>query len=304
MRNVITALVCAAIVAAGASRRLSAQAGALSIDIDHLPPNASVRLDTGGGLPPKSDSGTASASGALHMALDLGNLGKIDTPVEVYVGDCPDHSVRVALVAQGQEPPPECNRRKIGAFWWTKTHHIAIRYPGSLSTGGMSASTKILLAAGGGAVAVAALAHGGSADSGTPAAPATPGSPAAPSTPPPPTTSSTITGTFIGKATLQTDALTCKGSDPEYNEKATVNINASGSGTITLSDTPGFDRTYNVTNVGPSGFSTQGTFSFLGSSVPATLTGSFSSGSGQATLIEQTTWGSCINRYQSVLSKQ
>lgn len=154
-------------------------------------------------------------------------------------------------------------------------------------------------AAGAVAVGLAVAKGGGSTPATTPAVTPTPTP-----TPVPTPTPTGITGTFVGKATLQTDPLTCKGSDAEYNEKATININASGSGTITLSDTPGFDRPYNVTNLTPSGFSTQGTFSFLGKAVPGTLSGSFNSGGTQATLIEQTNWGNCFNRYQSVLSKQ
>lgn len=151
-------------------------------------------------------------------------------------------------------------------------------------------------------VGVALAARGGGSSStaspaSTPAAPATP-------TPTPPPTANAITGTFIGKATLQTDVLTCKGSDVEYNEKAIVNISAAGSGTIIMQDTAGFDRPYNISSLTPSGFSTQGTFPFLGASVPATLTGSFSGGGTQLTVIEQTTWNGCINRYQSVLTKQ
>ena len=97
--------------------------------------------------------------------------------------------------------------------------------------------------------------------------------------------------------------LACAGSDQKYGETMTINVDASGSGTATITDSPGFDRAYNVTIPQTLTFSGSGTFSFLGAAVPAKLSATLNSVA-QLTFTETTTWGSCSNTYGGTLTKQ
>jgi hypothetical protein len=119
-------------------------------------------------------------------------------------------------------------------------------------------------------------------------------------------------GTYKGDANLQpllgqlrfvSPASSCAGSLAAYGETATINVNASGAGTFTMTDTPNFDRAYQVTIPSNLTFSSSGTFSFLGLAVPGKLSVTINSAS-KLTFQEATTYGSCTNTYGGTLTKQ
>jgi len=88
-----------------------------------------------------------------------------------------------------------------------------------------------------------------------------------------------------------------------YGESLTVDVNSQGAGSITVQDTPQFDRRYTVTIPASLAVSASGTFSFLGASIPGQLSVTFASPT-QLTFQETTTYGSCSNSYGGTLTKQ
>lgn len=96
----------------------------------------------------------------------------------------------------------------------------------------------------------------------------------------------------------------CQGSDSAYGESATVNLSSNGAGTITLTDTPNFQRVYQVNGVTALNqmITANGTFSFLGASVPGTLSVTFTSTTSM-TFSEKTNWGTCSNTYMGTLAR-
>ena len=108
-------------------------------------------------------------------------------------------------------------------------------------------------------------------------------------------------------ASLQSSGFTthamCAGSDAKYGENAVVNVNASGVGTVTLNDTPGFTRVYNITVTALNQTVTsQGTFSLFGAPIPGNITAVFTTVN-QMTLKETTSYGSCSNTYSGTLNR-
>src|SRR5215831_19292549 len=82
---------------------------------------------------------------------------------------------------------------------------------------------------------------------------------------------SAYNGTWKGDANLQATPIapfvvapraSCLGSTPSYGETATITVNGSGAGTFTMTDTPGFDRAYQVTIPPSLTFAGTGTFPF------------------------------------------
>jgi hypothetical protein len=108
---------------------------------------------------------------------------------------------------------------------------------------------------------------------------------------------------LLGQLRFVSPAASCAGSLNAYGETATINVNASGAGTFTMTDTPGFDRAYQVSIPSNLTFSSSGTFSFLGLAVPGKLSVTISSTS-KLTFQEATTYGSCTNTYGGTLTKQ
>jgi hypothetical protein len=114
----------------------------LSVTLDGLPPGTVVEVAMNVGKTgqaavgaPSTElaaamntgkfSGTADAQGMLSGILEIAAVGKIQ--VQVLIDEqCPDKKVRIYLVSQGQEPPPECKRRVVGWFWLHKARRITI----------------------------------------------------------------------------------------------------------------------------------------------------------------------------------
>jgi uncharacterized membrane protein YgcG len=96
----------------------------------------------------------------------------------------------------------------------------------------------------------------------------------------------------------------CAGSEAKYGETVSVTLDANGSGTITLDDTPNFQRVYNVTGVTGFGVTVKGsgTFSFFGAPIPGTLSVMFTSMT-SLTMTETTTYGSCSNTYTGTMTR-
>jgi hypothetical protein len=117
-----------------------------------------------------------------------------------------------------------------------------------------------------------------------------------------------LNGTLNGDMTLEANVQSgvhaaCAGSTQKYGENAVVNVNASGTGTITLNDTPGFQRIYNVTVTALNqAVTSQGSFLFFGAPIPGSMTATFTSAT-QMTLRETTTYGSCANTYSGTLTR-
>jgi hypothetical protein len=122
-------------------------------------------------------------------------------------------------------------------------------------------------------------------------------------------------GTYVGDATPQASSLgrlsvkplaNCPGAKA-YGETIVVSVNGSGTGTLTMKDTKDFDRPYSGTISSGLTFSGQGTFSYLGTSVPGQLSVTFNSPT-RLTFQETTTYGSgsgsCSNTYGGTLTKQ
>ena len=95
----------------------------------------------------------------------------------------------------------------------------------------------------------------------------------------------------------------CAGSQSSYEETAVVSIDANGAGSITMMDTPGFNRQYNGTLTASGTFMSQGSFPFFGASIPGQLSWTFTDSS-HATMSETTTYGTCSNPYTPSLTKQ
>jgi hypothetical protein len=128
----------------------------LTLKLEGLPPGASVtvQLDVNG-APAGSAKGAAGPDGDVMLALSIGSLPKPqETLVDVFVGDCANQEVRVMIVAQGIEPPPECSRRRIGGFYLNRQLNITIRYPNALAVTNGLFSTRNLTIMGAGATAV------------------------------------------------------------------------------------------------------------------------------------------------------
>jgi hypothetical protein len=160
MRRLVLALAAAIGLAAVVGSVIPAAQGgrSLTVKLDGLPPGSAVNvLMNIGKVPNASATGMASDAGDALLALNLGNLGKNDTTaVDVYIGQCPDQSTRVYLVAQGQQPPPECNRRLIGGFLLNQTGTLTV-HADSIATSGLGSSNvvKYSLAGAGAALATA-----------------------------------------------------------------------------------------------------------------------------------------------------
>ena len=110
----------------------------------------------------------------------------------------------------------------------------------------------------------------------------------------------------LKSSTLRSLAFTpqsCAGSLNSYGESLTINVNASGAGTATVTDTPGFDRAYQVTIPSSLSFTGGGTFPFFGAPIPGQLSVTISNLT-QLTFQETTTYGSCSNTYGGQLTKQ
>jgi hypothetical protein len=160
---------------------------------------------------------------------------------------------------------------------------------------------KLLLigaAAGGAAVAIAA-GKGGGGGSGTPGGGSSTGGTGGGAAPFDP---STLNGTFSGPVRLQGSS-TCQGSDSEFMEKVTLDLNKSGSGTMRLDDSPSFPRSYNVSGVSGLNVSvtSSGTFPFFGASIPGTITFVFPTAN-TINITETTTWP-CTNVYAGAVTK-
>jgi len=112
----------------------------------------------------------------------------------------------------------------------------------------------------------------------------------------------------IWKGSISLAALSCAGSQADYGETLTINVNSSGVGTLTATDSPGFDRQYAVTIPSSASFTSQGVFSFGGQQVPGqiavTIAAGTSNGTTSLTYTETTNWGSCTNTYGGTLTKQ
>lgn len=307
----MTCAVMMAIALAIPTARLAGQGPMdLKLSLDKLPAGTKVQAETGGKIVPRTTAtATAGPNGALEMALAIGSAGKLeatfDAQFDVYVGDCPDKSVRVYLMEHGVEPPPECNRRMIGAFWWHKTHLAVVHYPGTLaSSGGMSTGLKVGLGAAAAGATILAVSHGGSAD--TPAASSVTSTTSTATTPTTPTTSAfnptAWNGTWKGDMSLKTDAKTCANSQATFGETITISLNASGAGPIVLTDSPGFTRTYNVVITSAGTVTVTTTTAYFGSQVPGSMTITFGGTASAPTLTmtEASTFGACTNTYGSI----
>ena len=103
-------------------------------------------------------------------------------------------------------------------------------------------------------------------------------------------------GTWKGSVFFQG---ACLGSDAAYGETVQFDVNDSGVGMLTVTDTKGFNRPYSITIPSPLTFTSDGTFlynnGFTTQNVPGrikvTLQGNL------AHYEETTDWGSCSNTY-------
>ena len=111
---------------------------------------------------------------------------------------------------------------------------------------------------------------------------------------------SPLNGTWTGDVSLQPDS--CAGSTTSYGETVVVDVDSAGVGTLTVTDTPGFVRQYQIT-IPPGGeFTASGTFDFEGTHVPGQIVVSVID-SHHLDFQETTHWGPCSNRYAGVLSR-
>lgn len=165
---------------------------AVPVSVDGLKAGTHVELnvETIGG---STSSGTAGGSGLLDFLSDVGIPGKPHVRLYVYMGQCVDGSVRIAIVESGADPktiPPECNPRIVGFFWLDRAKHVSIHVGArtvTVQNDGMGTGMKTGIGAAGGLGALlAALAGRGGADGG-PGATVQP-NPAVTVTPPTPTT--------------------------------------------------------------------------------------------------------------------
>lgn len=108
-------------------------------------------------------------------------------------------------------------------------------------------------------------------------------------------------GTWSGSVTLGAGG--CPGSDPAYNETAVISISASGNGSLTAKDTPGFDRPYSIAIPVSMQFTATGAFSINGIPVPGTISVR-RIGPNQLQYTETTTYGNCSNTYTGVLTRR
>ena len=119
-------------------------------------------------------------------------------------------------------------------------------------------------------------------------------------------------GTWKGDANLKTTSLlpalvhplaSCPGSLGSYGETLVIDVSSSGAGTVTMKDTAGFDRPYQVTIPSNLTFTGSGTFSLFGAQIPGQLAVTINSLT-QLTFQETTTYGNCSNTYGGQLTKQ
>jgi hypothetical protein len=94
----------------------------------------------------------------------------------------------------------------------------------------------------------------------------------------------------------------CSGASLGYAESILIAIDTTGSGTVTLTDSPSFPRQYTVTVPPALAFSSSGTFPFLGSPIPGWL--SITVSGSTAAFVETLQYGSCTNSYGGTLRKQ
>jgi hypothetical protein len=113
-------------------------------------------------------------------------------------------------------------------------------------------------------------------------------------------------GKYAGEVTQVINLSTCP-STPSYVENIDLLLNVSGSGTAKVTDTPGFERDYQIVMSSSTTGSGSGTFSFLGTPVPGQLTIMFVNGT-TMTFQEKTTYGTgpsaCSNVFTGPLAKQ
>jgi hypothetical protein len=170
MRKLVNGLVMAiavGLVFGGAALR--AQNLVLNFTVDKLPPGAAVFVAMNiGKIPNATETMKAGASGEALFALNLGSLSKTDpTPVDVYVGECPDKSIRIEIILAGGTPPADCNKKKAGgAFWLNRTTKVTLHYPTTLVTGNFFMTPVGLALIGGGAATGLAIGLGGGDDNG------------------------------------------------------------------------------------------------------------------------------------------
>lgn len=247
MRRVTSLLTVLAFIWAGLAPLGAVQAspvGQAVVKVDKLPSGSTVTVAINiGKVPSATASVPADSNGEATLALSLGNLGKNDdTPVDVYIGQCPNNEVRMWIVAQGQEPPDQCGRKKIAGFLLNLHPHITIHYPGELamSSGIFTTRNEIIGGAVLAGIVIWIVASGGNSTSSTSSSGTTSSSSG--------TTSSSSGGTtpnlfqtFNGKTLSGTLNFTANGCGTSLgsliNAQATVNLNTSGAGTFVVIQT-------------------------------------------------------------------
>jgi hypothetical protein len=118
-------------------------------------------------------------------------------------------------------------------------------------------------------------------------------------------------GTYVGDASPKSSSIgrfslkpfaNCPGAQA-YGETMVVSVNATGAATLTMKDTPNFNRAYSGTISSALAFSGQNTFSYLGASIPGQLSVTFISTT-KLSFQETTTYGTCSSTYEGTLTKQ
>lgn len=88
-----------------------------TVEIVGLPPGSVVEVALAAANLNKTEMSTASSAGTATSVFDFANLGKTqldpDERITVYLTDCADRQVRrVVFVAQGGNPPADCDERR------------------------------------------------------------------------------------------------------------------------------------------------------------------------------------------------